>query len=254
MANGVDQSAAGGSSLDGRAPQPQPPVDMSATSAGFDFLGDDAEVRERRPAETSVHSDPAPGGAVAPSSSGRRAVAQGHPRHGRATVVGQVRGIQQRTEGYGEHGASVLTFRVERYDDAGNRLQPVPVQLRARGYDGSLNEGDNVRVSGRWKDGTLHTSRVRNLTTGASVAGKSIAKMLLIFLAIFLAVAAALVIALAAIFIGAGNAFQDDVNRKQREFQEQVDQRDRDSQEKVDEQRRLFCERAKQNGATPPGC
>lgn len=153
-------------------------------------------------------------------------------------------------EGYHEQGASVLTFRVERYDGAGNRLRPVPVQLRTRGYDGSVSEGDEVRVTGRWKDGTLRIRRVHNLTTGASIAGKSIKTLLLVFLTLVVA----LVVVLAVIFVRAGNAFQDDVDRRQREFQEQVDQRNRDSQKKSDEQHRLFCERAKQNGATPPGC
>jgi len=215
---------------------PQSPVDMSATSAGFDFLASDTGWSDHRPAGPPAHPQPTP-----PQSAptGWQPPAQGSPRRGHATVVGQVRGIQQRTEGYGEHGFSVLTFRVERYDDAGNRLQPVSVQLRAPGYDGALSEGDEVRVAGRWKNGTLHTSRVDNLTTGASVAGKSVKKALLIFLALVAVMAIVFVV----IFIRAGDAFQRGVDSDQREFQEQVDQ-----------QQREFCEQAKQNGVTPQGC
>jgi hypothetical protein len=55
----------------------------------------------------------------------------------------------------------VITFRIEQYDAAGNRRAPVPVQLRAAGFDGVLSEGDEVRASGRWRDGTLHSNWVQ---------------------------------------------------------------------------------------------
>ncbi len=159
-------------------------------------------------------------------------------------MVGQVRGIQQRSESYGEHGAeSVLTFRLERYDRAGNRLRPVPVQLRSYGFDGSLNEGDEVRVTGRWKHGTLHTSRVHNLTTGASVRGKSIKKRVLIALAVFAVVVTVIVAGIVFIAIPAEKA-------SQKEYQEQVDQQDREWQE----QHREWCQDAAKNGMTPAPC
>lgn len=221
-----------------------PPADMSATSVGFDFLAEGAgadDVGHRaRPREQPAPGPGPPAGTVG----------HGSPRRGHATVVGQVRGVQQRTDGFGEQGGNLLTFRIERYDAAGNRLQPVPVQLRTRGYDGTLSDGDEVRVTGRWKDGTLHTDRVQNLTTGAAIVGKSIKAVLLVFLALVAVLAVAFVV----VFFSVQNAFWDDVDQRRREFQEQADQRDRDSEKNADEQQRLFCERAKQNGATPPGC
>jgi hypothetical protein len=69
---------------------------------------------------------------------------------------------------------------------------------------------------------------VHNLTTGAPVLGKSIKKALLIALAI----SAVMAITFVVIFIRADNKFHND----------------------VDQQRRVFCEQAKQNGQTPPGC
>ncbi|WP_157845209.1 hypothetical protein [Pseudofrankia sp. EUN1h] len=111
-------------------------------------------------------------------------------RQGYATVVGQARGITQRQESYGDNQSStVLTFRLERYDTDGNRLRPVPVQMRTIGFDGALGDGDEILVSGQWKDGTLHSQRMENLTTGGAVKGRSIKKMLLICLAALVAMA-----------------------------------------------------------------
>jgi hypothetical protein len=213
----------------GYRPEPRPPVDMSATSTGFDFVAE-----EFPPAAGPVAPPPAgpPYAAPPPSPAAGRwrgSRARGGLERGRATVVGQVRGLQSRSEYYGEHsGANLLVFRIERYDEAGNRLRPVPVQLRAIGFDGALGEGDEVEVTGRWKDGTLHTDRVHNLTTGASVSGKPVKKALLVFLALV----AALVVVFAVLVIRNTNAFQDDVNQHQQEF----------------------CEEARQRGNAPIGC
>ncbi|MGO4613017.1 FHA domain-containing protein [Nocardia sp. 2YAB30] len=107
-----------------------------------------------------------------------------------STVLGEARGIQQRTESYGENVArTIWTFRVERYDTAGNRLPPIPVQMRGLEFDGSLSEGDEVRVGGRWKDGTLHSERVDNLTTRASVKTRSLTKVMVLSIVVFLTIA-----------------------------------------------------------------
>lgn len=95
-------------------------------------------------------------------------------------IVGEVRGLQQRDE-Y-QYRASqnrtstskVWTFRVERYDSAGNRLPPVPVEMRGNSYRGFINEGDTVQLLDKWKEGQLlQTARVRNLTTGVMVTAQS---------------------------------------------------------------------------------
>ena len=64
----------------------------------------------------------------------------------------------------------VLAFNVERFDEGGNRLPPVPVELRGRSLRGGLNEGDRVELAAASaQDGTVRVDRVRNLTTGADV-------------------------------------------------------------------------------------
>jgi len=152
------------------------------------------------------------------------------PRAGNDAVVeGEARAIQQRSESYGENSSmTVMSFRVERYDDAGNRQQPVPVQFRALGYDGSLSEGDRVRVFGDWKAGTLHSKRMDNLSTGASVAVKSYRKQLIAFLL----VVAVMVAVFASIWVFSSRAFDAQTERSHQQF----------------------CEQASQLGNTPPGC
>src|SRR6266568_9628089 len=152
------------------------------------------------------------------------------PRRGRATVQGQVRGIQQRSESYGEQGSKVVwAFRIERYDRDGNRLPPIPVQMRGMAFEGSFGEGDEVRVTGVWKAGTLHSERVENLTTGATVKPKSYKKALVVFLLIV----AIMVAGFISLVIISSHAFQRSADRAHQEFCQQAQQ---------------------QSGSTPPGC
>jgi hypothetical protein len=144
-------------------------------------------------------------------------------------VSGQVRGLQQRTESYSEHGRkSVLVFRLERYDTAGNRLRPIPVQMRAIGFDGWLSDGDEVQVTGRWKDGTLHGSRADNLTSGAAVTSQSWKKRALL--------AAVAIVVMATVFgvlaMHLSHSFNDEQNRNHQ----------------------LYCEQVQSKGLTVPGC
>ncbi|TDZ43598.1 hypothetical protein [Mycobacteroides franklinii] len=72
----------------------------------------------------------------------------------------------------------ILTFRVERYDPAGNRLAPVPVELGGMQWSGSrisgqISDGDEVEVRGQWRGGNLRADTVINLSTGAHVQGRS---------------------------------------------------------------------------------
>ncbi|MEV0125710.1 hypothetical protein AB0I16_29895 [Streptomyces sp. NPDC050703] len=92
-----------------------------------------------------------------------------------------MRALSSRTERQGESDHStVWTFRVERYDEAGNRISLVPVEMRGYKFEGALHEGDWVRAGGRVKGGTLHVNRLANLTTGASVRAKGTPKPVLI--------------------------------------------------------------------------
>lgn len=69
---------------------------------------------------------------------------------------------------------TVWTFRVERFDEAGNRVLFVPVEMRGRSFRGALADGDWVRLAGTAKAGTIVTSEVTNLTIGASVVAEPV--------------------------------------------------------------------------------
>jgi hypothetical protein len=99
-----------------------------------------------------------------------------------------------RSEYHGDNKPEAIwSFRVERYDAAGNRIALVPVEMRGHTFEGSLNDGDWVRTRGRMRSGTLRVTRLENLTTGASVHAKGMGKaawiigglVLLFFLAWF---------------------------------------------------------------------
>ena len=90
------------------------------------------------------------------------------------TFEGQVSGFQQRWELDAGQNVLVWDFRLERNDPGGTALPRVPVSLRGKRFDGAINDGDWVSVSGDWKEGeTLGVDEVKNLTTGAEVKGQS---------------------------------------------------------------------------------
>ena len=62
------------------------------------------------------------------------------------------------------------SFRVERYDAKGNRLNPIQVQMSGGRLEGVLQEGDQVRVQGeRSQRGTLIIKQLENLTTRSTL-------------------------------------------------------------------------------------
>jgi hypothetical protein len=197
---------------------------MDATSAGF-FMP---------PAQPVT---PAPAAASTPPSSRREPPPRDRPsgpapeaRRGSAKVEGQIRGIQQRTERTGDSSSQTIwTFRLERYDAAGDRMPPIAVQMRGLSFDGSLSEGDEVRVTGRWRDGTLHSDNVENLTTRATVRKKSYTGKIVAFIALVMVLVVA-----AVIFVRvADNGFQAATDKAHQEF----------------------CDQASElGGSTPPGC
>lgn len=67
----------------------------------------------------------------------------------------------------------VWSFRIERYDPSGDRLAPVPVEMRGTSFSGTVSNGDEVRVNGRWSQGTLRIHELDNLTTGAKIHSNS---------------------------------------------------------------------------------
>jgi hypothetical protein len=71
-------------------------------------------------------------------------------------VVGTVGGFQVRNEPYGQASKTVWTFRIERFDAEGNRLPPVPVEMKATKLSGFVTDGDRVSVNiSGWKPGKL---------------------------------------------------------------------------------------------------
>jgi hypothetical protein len=91
------------------------------------------------------------------------------PRRGRGHVRGVARGVQFRSP---HEQGTVVTFRVERYDAAGNRLAPVAVEYRGHSA-GHLGDGEEVEVLGRWARGVLQARRVVNVSTGSEVGTRS---------------------------------------------------------------------------------
>jgi hypothetical protein len=82
---------------------------------------------------------------------------------------GEARGVQIRSEPRPNGSIDILTFRVERFDQQGDRLAPIPVEMEGT-IRGVLNEGDKVEINADWKAGqTLAPKRFRNLTTGGEV-------------------------------------------------------------------------------------
>ncbi len=113
-----------------------------------------------------VAPPPPPPPAAAPPAAPRRSAQQDG-----TSFTGIARAFEQR--GDRDSAKTVMSFRVERHDGQGNRLPPVPVELRGVTFSGSLTDGDEVSVSGKWKHGVLRVRRVSNLTTGAEIAGQS---------------------------------------------------------------------------------
>jgi hypothetical protein len=116
---------------------------------------------------------------------------------GTAIVRGVAKEIKTRRH---QNDYTVLSFRVDRYDQAGNRIQPVGVELI--GYrSGQLSEGEQVEVVGHWKRGTLRAHRVVNLTTNAEIVGPlAVAKVartafVVIFCCFFFTILGAIILA-----------------------------------------------------------
>lgn len=108
-------------------------------------------------------------------------------------IDGQVKGLQARSEGGGGESVTetIWTFRIERYDEAGNRVALVPVEMRGLRFDGSLADGDVVRARGRFRAGTFRADQIENLTTGAAVRSRGVPKIaMVIFAILFVAVVA----------------------------------------------------------------
>jgi hypothetical protein len=97
---------------------------------------------------------------------------------GSPKITGTIRGFREREEEDRRYRPdplmpkrlSIWTFVVDRYDEAGNRLTPVPVEMRGHKFNGVVDEGDTVEIDAKWKEGqTLLVKTLRNKTTGGVV-------------------------------------------------------------------------------------
>jgi hypothetical protein len=126
--------------------------------------------KERMPSGSSVTSSmgwrPSGGGGKEEGvdSEERKDLLKGEQRRGSIKIAGCVREVHKADDTKGSQ--EVWTFRLERYDRAGNRRTPVPVQVHSKKFELTINEGDEVEVKGRWhRDGYLKASKIYNRTS-----------------------------------------------------------------------------------------
>jgi hypothetical protein len=113
--------------------------------------------------------------------------------------------IQQRTESNGPRTSTIMSFRLEQFDQmSGDRTRVIPVELRGLSIAGIINDGDKVTVFGRVKEGLLRAKRVDNSTTGGmvEVAGtpadtRSVGVLFILVAAVFLMVWLVIAVAIA---------------------------------------------------------
>lgn len=90
-------------------------------------------------------------------------------------VTGQVSMFQERYERKATSNVpiTVWSFRLERQDEQGQPLPRIGVEMRGMGFDGTLAQGDWVRIDEDWQPGTtLQARQVTNLSTNSTVRAK----------------------------------------------------------------------------------
>jgi hypothetical protein len=165
-----------------------------------------APAHSPTPAPPGYHPAPAyqPAPGYQPAYDAPAAAAPPRPRPAKAkassgTLTGVARAVHTRNEtrGMGDNTSTqtVVSFRVDRFDDEGRPQQPVPVEMRGYRYRGAINDGDWVEIDERWRPGELlEPKKVKNLTTGSVVEATNDHRVLktLIGLVVFLILAGVL--------------------------------------------------------------
>jgi hypothetical protein len=114
------------------------------------------------------------------SKSSRNTHPQPQPQP-RPQVIGEARTIQWRQDTTGsppyQKSTGVCTFRIERFDEQGNSLRPLMIEIRSEsGFTGDLSEGDRVSLYEKKQaspNGGYVVHAVRNLNTGGVFGTKS---------------------------------------------------------------------------------
>ncbi|WP_329005203.1 hypothetical protein OHA18_17665 [Kribbella sp. NBC_00709] len=115
-------------------------------------------------------------------------------RRGAAELRGVVRNVQFRSELRGENGSvQVLTFHLEQHDAVGKELQPTLVELRGVSLEGQVTDGEDVTVTGKWRNGRVVAKQVASRTTGATVGARRPSVWLIIPFVILLLVVLAFI-------------------------------------------------------------
>jgi hypothetical protein len=87
-------------------------------------------------------------------------------------VDGQARAVE-RLAPTATEPRTVLSFRLERFSEAGDYEVVADVEMRGISITGSLRDGDHVTVlDAAYEDGTLVAKKVKNETTGAVVEAR----------------------------------------------------------------------------------
>ncbi|MFK3735051.1 zinc ribbon domain-containing protein [Streptomyces sp. NPDC088090] len=183
-----------------------PPPDAAGSPTVFLPFGDIGAPAG--PGTGAPAGPPPPGGGPEPGAYSSGTV--GRSARGRGPdgeLTGVVRDFQQRREQWGNDAEmEIWHFRIERYDESGNKLAVVPVEMRGFSFVGSVSNGDHVHVRGRWRDGTLRVDELANLTTRARVRGKSYRTARAVAVVLFVLIALAIVTGIVSLVLSGCNA------------------------------------------------
>ncbi len=90
-------------------------------------------------------------------------------------IEGEVRGLGIRSETTNTRVETVWHFRVESYDEAGNRLPPVPIEMHGQSFQGWVEDGDHVKITETKRTGDTITARkLYNESHGTWVEAKQV--------------------------------------------------------------------------------
>lgn len=144
-------------------PALSPSDDPHSKPSSFPETGDEA------PTPVGVGWRPTSGSLSTPGASTEKQHAKPRkvaPLYSKTKIVGNVHGLSQRTA---QVNQQVYSFRVETYDDQGNRLPPVTIEMKGISFEGSLNEGDQVQINKKPKHGiTFKVNKLTNITAGST--------------------------------------------------------------------------------------
>jgi hypothetical protein len=62
-----------------------------------------------------------------------------------------------------------MGFRIQRFDDQGNPLDIVEVEVERKKVKGHFFVADSVSVKGKWKGDRIRADKIRNLTTNTEI-------------------------------------------------------------------------------------